>query len=564
LDYLVLARKWRPQVFEDVIGQDHVVRTLKNAITGNRIAHAYIFSGPRGVGKTTIARILAKALNCMEGAAGPVETPCNRCANCLEITEGLSMDVREIDGASNRGIDEIRELRENARFLPASSRYKIYIIDEVHMLTKEAFNALLKIIEEPPPHVLFVFATTELHKIPATILSRCQRHDFRRVSVRALAGHLRKIAEAEGIEVSDRALAWIAEAGEGSVRDSQSIFDQAISYAGKSIPDGSIEEILGLSDRQLIQKIADAILKRDCKTCLEIIDDGYYAGLDMKQFYSMVMAHFRNLLIAKIAASGETPAKVPIDLPDHEVEQLRAAAANISRETLQRLMEYMMIEEEEVRRSLNPRLNLEFVIIRMASLEPLIPIEDVLSKLEMMEKRIIPSAGYAPQSESPQSPQIPQETRSPGRPDRPDRAEGRPANGRVPSGGDNWEAFKETVKRESFPLWSKLDPGKLVSRDNGRLKISFPRGYMFLDSLGEKENRDVLLRIAGECFGVEISDLELLEDENGPSGNTAAEQNKNNYDIKREAVNHPLVQKVMGLFEGAEIREVIIKNGKTK
>lgn len=546
MDYLVLARKWRPQVFEDVIGQDHVVRTLKNAITGNRIAHAYIFSGPRGVGKTTIARILAKALNCAEGSR---ETPCNQCANCLEITEGLSMDVREIDGASNRGIDEIRELRENARFLPASSRCKIFIIDEVHMLTKEAFNALLKIIEEPPPHVLFIFATTELHKIPATILSRCQRHDFRRVSVRTLTAHLRKIADAEGIDVSDRALAWVAEAGEGSVRDSQSIFDQAISYAGKTIPDSSIEEILGLSDRQLIHKISDAILKRDCKACLEIVDDGYYAGLDMKQFYSMVMAHFRNLLIAKIADSGQAP----IDLPDHEIEQLRSAAANVSCETLQRLLEYMMVEEEEVRRSLNPRLNLEFVVIRMASLEPLIPIEDVITRLEMMEKNLIPSAGF--ESSGPERNGIP---------DKPVKTNGGFSEKKVSPGRDPWEMFKETVKRENFPLWSKLDSGKLVSRENSRLSISFPKGYIFLDSLKEKENRDSLLRVAGECFGEDFKDLDLFEDENGPPGNIAAEQSKNNYDIKREAVNHPLVQKVMGLFEGAEIKEVVIKNGKTK
>lgn len=550
MDYLVLARKWRPQVFEDVIGQDHVVRTLKNAITGNRIAHAYIFSGPRGVGKTTIARILAKALNCAEG---PRETPCNQCANCLEITEGLSMDVREIDGASNRGIDEIRELRENARFLPASSRHKIYIIDEVHMLTKEAFNALLKIIEEPPPHVLFIFATTELHKIPATILSRCQRYDFRRVSVRTLTGHLRKIAAAEGIDVSDRALAWIAEAGEGSVRDSQSIFDQAISYAGKTIQDNSVEEILGLSDRQLVQKLADAVLKRDCKACLEIIDDGYYAGLDMKQFYSMMMAHFRNLLIARIADLGEAPAKVPIDLPDHEIAQLRSAATKVSRETLQRLLEYMMIEEEEVRRSLNPRLNLEFVVIRMASLEPLIPIEEVISRLEMMEKKIIPSAGFVPPCEAPEEREAPPKNG------------GYPAAGKFPPTGDAWESFKETVKRESFPLWSKLEPGKLLSREDGRLRISFPRGYILLDSLKEKENRDILMRIAGQCFGEEIKDLEFVEDENGSQNNSAAEKNRNNYDIKREAVNHPLVQKVMGLFEGAEIREVNpVKNGKTK
>ena len=542
MDYLVLARKWRPQVFEDVIGQEHVVRTLKNAVSGNRTAHAYIFSGPRGVGKTTIARILAKSLNCENG---PAEVPCNSCANCLEITDGLSMDVREIDGASNRGIDEIRELRENARFLPASSRFKIYIIDEVHMLTKEAFNALLKIIEEPPPHVLFIFATTELHKIPATILSRCQRHDFRRVSVRTLSSHLRKIADSEGIEISDRALAWIAEAGEGSVRDSQSVFDQAISYSGKSIPDDAIEEILGLSDRRLVQKLSEAILDRDPRACLEIIDDGYYAGMDMKQFFSVLMATFRNLLIAKIAGTEAAP----IDLPDEEIGRLRAVADKASRETLQRLLEFLMAEEEEVRRSLNPRLNLEFAIIKMASLEPLIPIEEVISKIESMERKLAPGTFRPGQNGYPEviepAPGVVREPAS--------------ANGARSGGKDVWEQLKEKVKKESFPLWSKLEPGKLISQEGGLLRIAFPRGYFFLDFLNEKANKDLFVRLAGG----QVTAVEFIEEENGAAGDKAAEQKKNSYDLKREAINHPTVQKVMGLFEGAEIRDVIIKNGES-
>jgi len=234
MEYLVLARKWRPQVFEDVVGQDHVVKTLQNAVRLDRIAHAYIFSGPRGTGKTSVARILAKSINCKEG---PTQTPCNQCGNCLEITGGSSLDVREIDGASNRGIDEIRELRENIRFSPTSSRYKMYIIDEVHMLTQPAFNALLKTLEEPPPHVVFVFATTEIYKVPATILSRCQHFDFKRISVRQIAGNLGHIAQEEGIGISDVALSWIAREGQGSLRDSQSIFDQVISYAGTDIKD---------------------------------------------------------------------------------------------------------------------------------------------------------------------------------------------------------------------------------------------------------------------------------------------------------------------------------------
>ena len=223
--YLVLARKWRPQVFEEVIGQRHITQTLQNAISQKRVAHAFLFAGARGVGKTSTARILAKALNC---ETGPKINPCNQCANCQEITNGSSMDVIEIDGASNRGIDEIRELRENVRYTPAKSHYKIYIIDEVHMLTKEAFNALLKTLEEPPPHIVFVIATTEPHKIPATILSRCQRYDFKRISVKEVMESLKRIVAEEGIQISQRGLISISQESEGSLRDAQSLLDQVI------------------------------------------------------------------------------------------------------------------------------------------------------------------------------------------------------------------------------------------------------------------------------------------------------------------------------------------------
>ncbi len=381
MEYLVLARKWRPQLFEDVLGQEHVVRTLKNAITQERIAHAFLFSGPRGVGKTTIARILAKAINCDRG---PTPTPCNVCTHCREITDGFAIDVREIDGASNRGIDEIRELRENVKFAPASCRYKVYIIDEVHMLTREAFNALLKTLEEPPAHVIFIFATTETQKVPATILSRCQCFDFRRIPIKLIADNLKKIAAAEAIRISDTGLAWIAEAGDGSLRDSQSIFDQVISYAGFEIEDKAVEEILGRSDRRFLFLLSEAVLGSDAAGCLKLIDEAYYAGLDMKFFYQTLLGHFRNLLL--VAITGGEGALV--ELPGEEAEKLKKQAEGASRETLQRYLEILMAEEETVRRSQNARLNLEVILCRMAWLEPLIPIETVLSRMEGLERRL--------------------------------------------------------------------------------------------------------------------------------------------------------------------------------
>ncbi|HRT70650.1 MAG TPA: DNA polymerase III subunit gamma/tau [Syntrophales bacterium] len=542
MDYLVLARKWRPQVFEDVVGQDHVVKTLKNAIRRDRVAHALIFSGPRGIGKTSVARILAKALNCEKG---PAETPCNECTNCKEITEGVSMDVREIDGASNRGIDEVRELRENVKFLPLTSRYKVYIIDEVHMLTKEAFNALLKTIEEPPPHVIFMFATTEVHRVPATILSRCQRHEFRRMSIKQISATLRKIATAEGIEVSDAGLSLIAEGAEGSLRDAESIFDQVISYAGTVVKDGDVETLLGFTDRKLLYDISRAVIGRDARAALGILDEGYYAGLDMKQFYQMLQRHFMNLLLVKVAdGAGRF-----IDLPDFEVTELKKQVGSASGETLKRLLDILMAEGEEVRKSLDPKLNLEFILVKMASLEPLIPVHELLDRVEGMERRLTGKA--QPLKASPIAPK------------EPEREKAAPTEMPVvePTAGDLWEGFKETVKKRSNPLWSMIEPGSLVGYEKGYLRIGFPKGYVFLDHLNDPFQKDRLAAIGRDFFGEEVT--VKIEAGVGDGSITAPGNglpaNGGNNDIKKEALNHPMVQKVMDIFEGAEIKEIITR-----
>jgi DNA polymerase-3 subunit gamma/tau len=571
VEYRVLARKCRPQVFEDVLGQEHVVRTLQNAITQQRIAHAFLFSGPRGVGKTSIARILAKALNC---EAGPTPTPCNQCVHCHEITNGNAIDVREIDGASNRGIDEIRELRENVKFAPASGRYKIYIIDEVHMLTREAFNALLKTLEEPPAHVIFIFATTETQKVPATILSRCQCFDFRRIPLKQITENLKNIAVSDGIKISDNGLSWIAEAGDGSLRDSQSIFDQVISYAGSEIGDSAVEEILGRSDRRFLFSLSEAVLARNAGHCLKIIDEAYYAGLDMRYFFQTLLGHFRNLLFTGIA--GEKDALV--DLPAEETAKLKDQAAGRSTETLQRYLEILMAEEENVRRSQNPRLNLEAVLCRMAFLEPLIPIEAVISRMEGLERRLggRPASGVAgaektgagglggehpPESES--GVKRMQETAA-ATPAAEAHAPYRTGSGTGGGGGaeKGWQGYREFVKRQDPALSAKIDSGICLACEEGRLRIGFEKGYFFFDDVvGRKA---ALAEHGRRFFGRDtILEIETIVPADGgaavaPNGNGNGRAAKNHriQEIRREALSHPLVRKILDVFPGAEVRDV--------
>ena len=564
-----MARKWRPQVFEDVAGQNHVIRTLQNAVKLDRIAHAFIFSGPRGVGKTSVARILAKALNCEQG---PTPTPCQVCTHCREITEGIALDVHEIDGASNRGIDEIRELRENIKFLPASSRYKVYIIDEVHMLTREAFNALLKTLEEPPPHVVFIFATTETHKIPATILSRCQCFDFRRISLKEIGDNLRTIAAAEGIAISDKGLSWIATAGDGSMRDSQSIFDQIVSYAGTAIADGNIEEILGLTDRRFVITIAEAVLARNAAQCLKLIDEGYYAGLDMQVFYQMLVDHFRNLVLTKVVTGAEGIT----EMTQEDWSKLQEQTGKVSRETLQRLLEILMAEEETMRRTQSPRLVLEMALTRMAYLAPLIPIDEILARMASLERSLASGAvaiAMATGENSKGQSRPVTEVKGTGDSVVPTPpisiaavreqaatgyGTGEKATAANANGDQSWEGFKAFVKP---PLSSKLDPGQLLSLEGDLLTIGFQKDYLFFEDI-EKNQKEVLSKLARSYFQRPELEIKIEALHNDSAGNNGKIANGNGKaqlisDIRQEALKHPLVQKVMDIFENAEIRDVI-------
>lgn len=380
--YLVFARKWRPQSFEDVIGQEHITRTLQNAIAAGRIAHAFLFIGSRGIGKTTTARILAKALNCV-AADGPTPNPCNQCDNCRAISEGNNMDVIEIDGASNNSVDDVREIRENVRLVPSRSRYKIYIIDEVHQLSPGAFNALLKTLEEPPAHAVFILATTEAHKVPATIISRCQRFDFRRVSVDNICGLLRQILDKEGIRCSDEALHAIARAAEGGMRDAESILDQLVSYCDGEITFQNVFDVLGLVDWRVLHELCDAVLNKDIAKQLEIIETVVSAGKDLSQFVEDILRYFRNLLVCK---TGNP--KTLLALPDNEIAEMQARADRFTLTQTIRLVEQFAELLKGYDSQLSQRIALEALLIQISKRTVEISVDTVLEKIMQLSDRL--------------------------------------------------------------------------------------------------------------------------------------------------------------------------------
>jgi len=381
-EYIVTARKWRPMKFEDVAGQDHVTRTLRNALASSRLAHAYLFSGPRGVGKTTTARLLAKAVNCLNPQDA---NPDNTCEHCLEITEGRSFDVQEIDGASNRGVEEIRNLREAVRYPPVKCAYKVYIIDEVHMLTKEAFNALLKTLEEPPSHILFIFATTELSKVPATILSRCQRFDFRRISHAKIMENLKTIAGVEGIAVDDDALSLIARRGDGSLRDAQSLFDQVIALCGNAVTLAGMEEALNIVGTDVYFRVTELMERQDAQGGLMLVDDLMSGGYDLREFLSGLMEHFRNLLVARVVGATEL-----IEASDVYRARYGETAAKFSVSDLLRAQRLIHGTDQALRYTAQPRFRLEADLVQLVTMPRAVDLAGLIEGIEELKKKGTP------------------------------------------------------------------------------------------------------------------------------------------------------------------------------
>jgi DNA polymerase III subunit gamma/tau len=389
LSYKVLALKYRPTSFDEVVGQTSVTRTLRNALERGKIGHAFLLSGARGVGKTTTARILAKALNCSR-AEGPTAHPCSTrtdedrakaCDSCREIADGKSLDVQEIDGASNTGVDSIRELREATRYSPARDRFKIWIIDEVHQISGAAFNALLKTLEEPPPRVKFIFATTEYHKIPETILSRCQQYDFRMIPARELLSHLRGVADQEGIRVTDAALALVARAAEGSVRDALSLLDQVLAFTGDEVPDADVAGLLGLVDRELLHRAARALVEGDSLAALELVESLADYGADYRNFARELLLYLREILLVKLAPEG-SPLLAAV-LPE-ELERLRGLAGELSEEDLLRGLDLLTRGEAELRGASDPRVVLDLLLLKLVQSRRLLPFAELVARVERL------------------------------------------------------------------------------------------------------------------------------------------------------------------------------------
>ncbi len=575
--YLVLARKWRPQLFEEVVGQQHITQTLQNAISQKRVAHAFLFTGARGVGKTSTARILAKALNCEKG---PQINPCGQCTNCQEVTHGTSMDVIEIDGASNRGIDEIRELKENVRYTPAKSRYKIYIIDEVHMLTKEAFNALLKTLEEPPPHIIFIFATTEPHKIPATILSRCQRYDFKRIPFREVIGSLRRIVEEEKIQISQRGLLSIAQESEGSLRDAQSLLDQVIAYAGKNIRDEDIAEVLGLIDRKILNDTIEAIVNRDVERCMEVIEVVYHFGYDLQHFCRELLQYLRNLILIKVSQHPEGL----MELPEEELELFKRQAEKFQFDQLNHLFSLLLKGEQEIAQSTFPRTMLEMTLIRMATLRPILPIDEIMKKLEALEnkelpkgwkeKKPSPALGRVIHSEDPERDKEKEEASPKKREqtseekvfekneDSKDLKKEKEFGGAPPQiWEETWKGLVDFTRARNPILGSFLALGNLVHLSDEKVEIGFDKDSFHYERMLERENRNQLESICHDYLQkktkVVISPLNQGIGSKGRVMFNKGEVTRNELDkrLEKREEENPLIQEALRLFNGKIVEE---------
>ncbi len=458
MSYQVIARKYRPQRFDEVVGQEHITKTLKNAIDSKRVHHAYLFTGARGIGKTTVARILAKALNCEKG---PVAEPCGKCPACMEITSGSSLDVQEIDGASNTGVDDVREIRDRTKYMPAGGRYKIYIIDEVHMLSTAAFNALLKTLEEPPPHVIFIFATTESHKIPATILSRCQRYDFRRIPVSKISETLSKIAADEGITIDNESLSLIAHEATGSMRDAQSLLDQAIAFSGNKVGTAEIKAMLGFLDRKMLFDLLEAVFAKDTKKALSLLGEVFEMGADLSRFAMDFLACLRHVMVIKECGFE----KNLLDLPQDEADILNRLASGAESTEINQMFQIWYQAADGISKSPFPKMLLEVLLMRLARVEPVRPIAELIEEIEALAK------GCESRDQKPEV-----------------RSQNTEARSQKPEEGANWDGFMKWLTVNRPQIASIFQHGTLGALSNDVVEVNFDSPF-YADMLLEADRK---------------------------------------------------------------------------
>ncbi len=596
MSYRVLALKYRPQTFQDVIGQPHVTQTLSNAILSRRVAHAILFSGPRGTGKTSIARILAKAMNCKEG---PIPVPCNVCRSCTAITSGNAADVFEIDGASNNSVDQIRELRENVTYMPVSSPHKIYIIDEVHMLSTAAFNALLKTLEEPPDHVLFIFATTEPHKIPITILSRCQRHNLGRIGLTEIANHLEWLASQEGFTISKESCSLIASEADGSMRDSLSLLDRVISSSTDThIPHDHLLNNLGIIDKKILFDMASSVFKGDGSSILHNISRVRDLGFDLKKVYSGLVELFRNLLVVKLCTDTNNLS----DISAHDREQLTAMVVPGSPVYLSQMLTLLLKEESLIRFSSHTRTALETILLQLIQIRPGTDMDTILTRLDLLARNIDPSQisgpdlrpslnkqtapsdshgtaccnersiSYAdggnhedtmakPQRENQPAPdmspplstwntdeQINPTTYDPGMPSSQKKTTV-PAQAPPSSGEKTWEGFLGMLSSTSPSLGAILSKADCSDIQNHQICVTLCGHNKFeLNRLQSKtkEIEGLCRNYFGEAHRLVVN--EPIEPQSNPA--FEASEGTSPAKLKQEAMNHPLVTEAVNIFSG--------------
>ena len=607
MDYQVSARKFRPGAFDELIGQAHVVQTLRNAILQKQVAHAYLFSGMRGVGKTTAARILAKALNCEQG---PTPEPCGQCGSCVEITRGNSVDVIEIDGASNTGVDDVRELRENVKFSPFRGAYRIYIIDEVHMLSNSAFNALLKTLEEPPPHAVFVFATTESQKIPATITSRCQHFTFRRIPRGDIIARLQTVTQHIGVTIGERSLGAIARASEGSMRDALSMLDQAAAFGGATITDHDVEDMLGAVPDELVNRLVETVVQRNPAAAVQLVEEAMVQGYDLRAWCGAVVERMRHLTIAAVVPGSEQAQRL-MDVPVEDMERAVGDAASFSIEQLQDLFHLFAQTEDRLRTTARPRFVFEMAAIRAAGMPPrdaapaaAAPKGPPPRSPAPVEKTApasgIPRSSSPPPSPPPRTPPPVQQAGTPA----PPRADGagqrapapaprqgaalppkRPAGAPpVPSAAapqrpapapaatekpasragdsvmrqEDWSRVVEAVIAGHPSVGSFLEVGVCVKVEGAQVIVGFAKSAALACSIIQKEeNRALVTRVCREVTGaaIRLRVVELTE-EPGDRGTVKQmreqQQRDDNKALLEQVREHPMVKQTQNLF-GVEV-----------